>query len=503
MYIVYNPNGNTTDGFFALISLSSNMFLQEGKIFKILGGDIVRYIDAKYVYERNRNIVDGATEGSLTPVRSNLHTTMWPGRYSLSYGDYNAFATGYAAMAVGNSVNASGACSVALGNAGEASGVSAQANNFSTKAAGDYSLANGEVTIAYGKGAYSSGYQTVAEGNYAHTEGYRTLAAGEHAHAEGTETIALGDASHSEAKGIASGDGAHAEGDAYTTLAIYITGGTEDAPCKYVVDNTNVLKYLFVGQIVATDVVTVDNRRAYLDGVWTSETFRERMIAKIVEILDDGFIVDQTLGQLNANATSGRGQPVKLRIGGASGNYSHTEGIGTYATAEAQHVEGKFNVIDESNEYAHIVGNGSVVEVHERVPGETYYATHTQANRSNAHTIAWDGTGWFAGDVKVGGTGQDDPDAKTLITADNTSTANQFLGADQDGNIVWENKTHWKELYQGSIWEDSAPTLVEEIPDVGMAYFGSMELMNNTPIVGERYVVDYNGVEIETVCERA
>jgi len=36
--------------------------------------------------------------------------------------------------------------------------------------------------------------------------------------------------------------------------------------------------------------------------------------------------------------------------------------------------------------------------------------------KSNAATIAWDGTAWFKGNVKVGGTGQDDENATTLAT---------------------------------------------------------------------------------------
>ena len=37
-------------------------------------------------------------------------------------------------------------------------------------------------------------------------------------------------------------------------------------------------------------------------------------------------------------------------------------------------------------------------------------------HRSNAHTLDWDGNAWFAGDVYIGGTGQDDPNAVKLAT---------------------------------------------------------------------------------------
>ena len=75
----------------------------------------------------------------------------------------------------------------------------------------------------------------------------------------------------------------------------------------------------------------------------------------------------------------------------ASGNYSHAEGENTIASSKHQHVQGKFNKEDSSGTYAHIVGNGTGA---------------SSSSRSNAHTVDWDGNGWFAGNVYVGGTSQ-------------------------------------------------------------------------------------------------
>ena len=69
----------------------------------------------------------------------------------------------------------------------------------------------------------------------------------------------------------------------------------------------------------------------------------------------------------------------------ASGAYSHAEGYYTAARSAYQHVQGKYNIEDTDRVYAHIVGNGT-----------------DEDNRSNAHTLDWDGNAWFAGDVKVG-----------------------------------------------------------------------------------------------------
>ena len=68
----------------------------------------------------------------------------------------------------------------------------------------------------------------------------------------------------------------------------------------------------------------------------------------------------------------------------ASGTYSHAEGIRTIASGYAQHVQGKYNI--ENINYAHIVGNGA-----------------SNSQRSNAHTLDWQGNAWFAGNVETQG----------------------------------------------------------------------------------------------------
>ena len=93
----------------------------------------------------------------------------------------------------------------------------------------------------------------------------------------------------------------------------------------------------------------------------------------------------------------------------ALGQQSHSEGNNTIANCNFQHVQGTFNIKDEDGIYAHIIGNG----------------TDDNA-RANIHTVAWDGKGWFKGDVYVGGTSQ--ADGKKLL-----STADIYF--DTDGNL--------------------------------------------------------------------
>ena len=94
----------------------------------------------------------------------------------------------------------------------------------------------------------------------------------------------------------------------------------------------------------------------------------------------------------------------------AIGNYSHAEGYYTVASSKCQHVQGMSNVEDADGRYAHIVGNGTGIR-----------------SRSNAHTLDWNGNAWFAGNVYVGGTKQDEGN-KLLSTAD--------IHFDESGNLV-------------------------------------------------------------------
>lgn len=123
--------------------------------------------------------------------------------------------------------------------------------------------------------------------------------------------------------------------------------------------------------------------------------------------------------------SSGQASHAEGKSSGSPGNYAHAEGWGTVASGEAshaegrfnvaagefQHVQGKFNISDVDadgkplNRYAHIVGNGS-----------------DSGNKSNAHTLDWQGNAWFAGKVFVGGTSQNDTAAKKLATEDYVNT---------------------------------------------------------------------------------
>jgi hypothetical protein len=171
----------------------------------------------------------------------------------------------------------------------------------------------------------------------------------------------------------------------------------------------------------------------------------------------------------------------------ALGSYSHAEGYYTQSTNASQHVQGEYNIVDPeyngSNQssrgkYVHIVGNGT-----------------TYDNRSNAHTLDWDGNAWFAGDVYVSSTSgvNKDEGSKKLITLDDiTDLAGKVLFDnvitfkyneheryyDFDTNLDLETHHRYKVIWNGTEVEvtswfndtDVAPCLEVEDEEYGGVY---------------------------------
>ena len=108
----------------------------------------------------------------------------------------------------------------------------------------------------------------------------------------------------------------------------------------------------------------------------------------------------------------------------ASGESSHAEGNNTKASSQYQHAQGKFNIEDTANKYAHIVGNGK------------YDTTNKTEVRSNAHTLDWEGNGWYAGKLSQEGTPTENKDLVTKkyvddMVGDIQNTLNTIIGGGQ------------------------------------------------------------------------
>lgn len=166
--------------------------------------------------------------------------------------------------------------------------------------------------------------------------------------------------------------GSHTEGLNNTAGAkAYRIIDKNDVNRKYILDDVTGLA---VGDIYS---VRIDNH--YLNiGTITEVNNSEK------SVVVDTIVTEALIENVEENSTqnifyvSEKPDVGTIDIGIAA----HAEGNGTRATGEAQHVEGKWNTPDGTK--AHILGNGTDDE-----------------NRSNAHTIDWDGNAWYAGSVET------------------------------------------------------------------------------------------------------
>ena len=145
----------------------------------------------------------------------------------------------------------------------------------------------------------------------------------------------------------------------------------------------------------------------------------------------------------------------------AKGHASHAEGNGTIASGEGQHVQGRWNVEDEQKpdtagyrKYAHIVGNGT-----------------DDKNRSNAHTLDWNGNAWYAGEVRVGGNSYDK--GKRLATE-------EYVG----GKVNFAETTLREEM------NDTASTLSKNMQNVSKDLNNKIDKVNNYMKADEKLNVE-------------
>lgn len=233
-------------------------------------------------------------------------------------------ATGVASNAQGVDNIASGDHSTVEGYGNEASGDNSHAQGSGTKSSGAASHSEGLNTEAAGDASHSEGAETKALGYVSHSEGLKSKAKGEVSHAEGCETVAEGEHSHSEGNNtLTTGVAAHAEG--VNTQAI--------------------------------------GPHSHAEGFGT--------IAQGAQSHSEG-------GNTAATGYGSHTQGINTQANGVT---SDASGFETIANGNQQHVGGRYNIVDNNNEYAEIIGNGDALE------------------RSNARTLDWNGNGWYNGDI--------------------------------------------------------------------------------------------------------
>lgn len=232
---------------------------------------------------------------------------------------------------------------------------------------------------------FNNGNPEQANGEYAHAEGFETYAE-EYAHAEGYMTHAV-HTSHAEGREtVTNSSYAHAEG--YQTQAQSLSSHAEGS-------NT-----------------TASGEGSHAEGMHT--------ITSSQAAHAEGFGTKASGASSHAEGSSTKAYGNRSHAEGEytqagayenngteKGKGSHAEGYYTKAFSDYQHVQGKFNISDIKGKYAHIVGNGE-----------------SDSSRSNAHTLDWDGNGWFAGIIE--GTAlilkSTDGTKRFKVTVDNSGT---------------------------------------------------------------------------------
>lgn len=239
----------------------------------------------------------------------------------------NIHAEGYS-----NTITADGAVSHVEGQGNTVSAQRAHAEGNSCTASATNTHAEGSGTSASAANAHSEGTSTTASGASSHAEGTYTQASNANAHAEGTGSIASGVQSHVEGSGSqATEANTHAEG----------------AGCR------------------------ATNSNAHAEGAGT--------LASGAQSHAEGGGSQATASQAHAEG------------GGcnATAQNSHAEGCGTIAASENQHAGGRYNIEDNQDVYAEIIGNGT----------NDTSVTPAVLTRSNARTLDWSGNEMIAGDL--------------------------------------------------------------------------------------------------------
>ena len=436
----------------------------------------------------------GREEGNTVGNRSTaVGYRVIASHYSHAEG-YQTTASGSSSHAEGQLTKATGDNSHAEGAGTKASGNSSHAEGQLTTASGEGSHAEGSETKASNYNSHAEGIHTTASGFGSHAEGRDTIAASDYQHVQGKYNIKDTENKYAHivgnGKNIGSSDylsNAYTldwSGNGWYKGNIYVGGTSQDTGKKIAteeyVDNA------VSGSVDLSGYVTTESMNTALAGksdighshdelhTHTNKDVLDGITAEKVASWDSstgssvdlsGYVTTEAMntalsGKSNTNHThsnyatsnnpnftgtiSGNDKFAVGKYVSATGNYSyaqglgyeyydditevyeeiyvlasgaasHAEGYGTQAKSSCQHVQGKLNIPDTSNRYAHIVGNGT-----------------DENSKSNAHTLDWNGNGWYKGNLYVGGTSQDNAN-KVLSTADIKFTSDGKLSVTING----------------------------------------------------------------------
>jgi hypothetical protein len=244
------------------------------------------------------------------------------------------------------------------------------------------------------------GSYTKASGSNSHAEGYNTEASGGNSHAEGSYTKASGGNSHAEGYNTeAKAKYSHAEG--YCTVA---STYSQQVSGRYNVPEVQYRKEITTN---STRWISESATKFYRSNAWTFDA--KTGLYSLVDPEECGFSDITTNMYYIINSNNSDVTMYYLTSLKSMSSIGKTYNCTFYGRVDQAYDYGT---------YAHIVGNG------------------TNSERSNAHTLDWDGNAWFAGDVYVGsdsGTNKDDGSVR-LATVDEVAKCCRILIGPTQGN---------------------------------------------------------------------
>jgi hypothetical protein len=258
------------------------------------------------------------------------------------------------------------------------------AQGMETIAVGSYSHAEGSETKAIVYGSHAEGYKTETNKPFSHAEGARTKTNGLSSHAEGSSTETRGENSHTEGEGtIATGANSHVQGR-YNIADEFIPNYSQIHGYY-----TSVPEYDGEKQVYVLLDVPVFNEQ---DGTYTIGEVQEYLYKE----MQPGMHFLFSLPTSNTVSTYYR---IEKLLSSRTDEATNK----TYYKWQYSSDSSAQNTSGANPKYAYIVGNGI-----------------SEDNRSNAHTLTFEGDAWFAKDVYVGSTSGIDRDegSKKLATED-------------------------------------------------------------------------------------
>lgn len=384
-------------------------------------------------------------------------------------------ASGDFSHAEGEATIASAETSHAEGNQTTASKAMAHAEGYQTTASGVTSHTEGYYTSASGYASHSEGFRTDTEGQASHTEGQGTYATKSYAHAEGINTLASGLAAHAEGHySIASGLDSHVEGYYTHTDPIYLSGEANATTYTWT-DSKSVIPTLYQYEHLISEggayltahlIANFERRKVSEDYIKVTNLDISNQTITVASTLSSAsaitnkayyfFFSSIAEGDIShaenfltmAKGTASHSEGFKTI---AKGQYSHSQGGGTIASKNGQFALGTYNIEDTSTtavhpggfvkagQYAVIVGNGYED------------TTNKEIIRSNAHTLDWQGNGWYAGKLTIGTNPTENLDVATKQYVDN-AISNYALKSEIP-TVTNDFTNDYKDKVD-SLWED-------------------------------------------------